>query len=359
MMKVLLLIDVRGRPFPEIWYNKLKELSINVKVLSFYNTNFIASEDYIKIQTKMPAHRLKMIYKIMQIKKIVKSIKPDIIHSIQITRQGFLASLINWHPYIVTAIGSDVFIEPQHSKIEKYIVQKCFNNADLITSMAEHMTDYIKSNFKVDGKKLITFPWGCDTRIFNIQNREVNETEQIIICPRQMDNKIYNQETLINAIPLVLKKIPTAKFVFIGGGYLLDYYKRLSANLGVENNTLFLGWQTPIEIANWLKKSMIFISVALSDGNNISLNEAMACGCFPICSDIPACRQWYNDDISGFLIPPRNPNILAEKIIAAIQNKDLRDRAITINSETIKQRGDWHLQMPKMIEIYKSLLKNK
>jgi len=354
-MKVLLLIDTRNWTFPKKWYRKYKELSIDVKLLSFYNADYLQLDDYIRIKTWIPSHRLKMIGKLSEIKNKIKSFKPDIIHAIQVTRQGFLASLIDYHPMIVTAIGSDIFIEPKKSIIEKWIVQRCFKKADLVTSMAEHMTDYIKKNFKIDEKKLITFPWGCDTKIFNLENRKVNENEPIIITTRSMTNVLYNQELIINAIPEVLKHIPEAKFIFIGDGYLRTKYEKLCEKLKVKNSVKFLGWQTQEQIAEWLKKSMIFISVARSDGNNISLNEAMACGCFPICTDIPANRQWYNEPDSGFFVNPDNSEELAEKIIIAIKDKKLRKKAEEINCQTVSERGDWHKQALKMLEIYKKL----
>ena len=356
MFKLLLFIDCRSFTFSYKWYSKFKELGLNVKLLSFYQNKDIQNNDLYYIKSFMPNHRLKMIWSLKEVKKIVYEFKPDIIHAIQVTRQGFLASLIDYHPYIVTAIGSDVFVEPKKSRIEKWIVQRCFKKADLATSMAEHMTYYIKANFEIDEKKLITFPWGGDTKIFNLENRNIDENEPLIICTRRMDNNLYNQELIINAIPEILKGVPNAKFIFIGDGYLRKKYERMCEDLKVKNSVRFLGWQTPERIADWLKKSMIFISVARSDGNNISLNEAMACGCFPVCSNIPACSQWYKDGESGYLVDTDDANMLADRIIKAIKNKELREKSIEINVKTVEEKGDWHKQAEKMLGIYEKLI---
>jgi len=257
---------------------------------------------------------------------------------------------------IVTAIGSDVFIEPQKSRIEKWIVQRSFDKADLVTSMAEHMTEFIKQKFRIANEKLITFPWGCDTSIFNLKNRKNEGKDIFILSTRSMHSDLYNQELIINAAPAVIKKYPEITFIFIGDGYLRKKYENMCKDLNIIQNVKFLGFQTPEVIAEWLKKSMIFISAARSDGNNISLNEAMACGCFPICSNIPACSQWYKDGESGYLVNPDNSDELAEKIIASIADKKLRERAVGINSKTIEERGDWHKQAEKMMEIYRKIV---
>ena len=355
-MKVLLLIDSRSIPFVDKWYFSIKKRGVDIKVLSFFKSKNIPENDIIYIGTKLPGHRFKMLFSLNKVKKKINEFSPQIIHAIQVTRQGFLASLIGRKPFVVTAIGSDVFIEPKKNKIEKWIVQNCFNRADLITSMAEHMTEFIKENFKVHEKKIITFPWGCDTSIFNIDNRRIDETKPVIICTRRMDNELYNQNVILNAAPEILKKKPDAQFVFIGGGHLQEKYMEKAKNAGIYSNVFFPGWQKTEEIAGRLKESMIFISPARSDGNNISLNEAMACGCFPICADIPANRQWYKENEGGFFFQSEDHNMLAEKIISAIDNKNLRDKAKSVNILTVSERGDWNKQSEKIIEIWRKMI---
>lgn len=354
-MKILYLIDTRSL-FSQKWCNTFCNTDNEIYLISFFQPKNINEKvKVISVESNFSGHRIKYLSNYFKIKKIVNEIKPDIIHAIQVTRQGFLATLINYHPFIITAIGSDVFIEPKKSSIEKWIVQHCFDKADLVTSMAEHMTDYIKQNFRINEKKIITFPWGCDTKIFNLENRNVNEDEIIILSTRSMHDKLYNQELILKSALNVLKKYSAAKFVFIGEGCFREKYERLAVEFGIRNNVIFLGWQSPEQIANWLKKSIIFVSVALSDGNNISLNEAMACGCFPICSDIPANRQWYKNGESGFLVNPDDANELSKRIIQAIEDKKFREDSIKINYKTIKECGDWNKQAIKMLEIYNDL----
>lgn len=364
-MKILYLVDSRSG-FSRKWCNTFSKTDNEIYLLSFFEFQELSeSVNKISLNSKITGHRLKYLLNYFKIKRIINQIKPDIIHAIQVTRQGFLAALINYHPFIVTAIGSDIFVEPKNSFVEKMIVQYSFNKADCITTMAEHMTNYIKENFNIDENKIISFPWGCDTNVFNLKNSIFNnnnnnnnadDNEIFIISTRNMKKKLYNQELIINSLQKIINKYPNVKFVFIGDGYLRPKYEEMVTNLNLENNCEFLGWQTPEQIAKWLKKSMIFVSSARSDGNNISLNEAMACGCFPICTDIPANRQWYNEGESGFFVHPDKPDELAKKIIIAIENKELRERAIDINAQTVSDRGDWHKQAKKMMRIYEKVV---
>lgn len=361
-MKILLIIETRNEIFPLKWYKGLTGLGNEVKILSLFDVDYLPEGTIIKIESKCPGHRLKMLLNIKRIREQVEEYNPDIVHAIEITRQGFLGSLIDFHPFISTAIGSDIFVFPDKSIIEKYIVEYCFKKADIITSMAEHMTEYIKEKFSFDKKKIFTFPWGCDTEVFyttNQINSNAAQQQPVVICTRRMDNPIYNQELLIYAIPDIIKKNKNCRFIFTGDGYLKKKYETLVSELDVTKYTEFLGWQKMENIAELLRSSMIFVSPAKSDGNNISLNEAMACGCFPIASDIPANRQWIIDGNNGYLVEAYKPEILAEKIIYAIENTELRRRASEINKMIIEERGDWNKQLLKINRIYSELVSKK
>jgi glycosyltransferase involved in cell wall biosynthesis len=50
------------------------------------------------------------------------------------------------------------------------------------------------------------------------------------------------------------------------------------------------------------RRCALFVSVPESDGTSVSLLEAMAAGCLPILSDLPANREWVEDGRNGLLV---------------------------------------------------------
>ncbi len=126
------------------------------------------------------------------------------------------------------------------------------------------------------------------------------------------------------------------------------------------NNVTFLGKLSQPEIAETLKKSHVFVSVSLSDGNNISLNEAMACGAFCIATNIPANQQWIKNDENGFLIEINDVNTLRDKIVISCQNyNQLVDKANSINKKIIEEKAIWSTNMKKVEEKYHALINKK
>ncbi|MFQ6061284.1 MAG: glycosyltransferase, partial [Thermoplasmata archaeon] len=90
-------------------------------------------------------------------------------------------------------------------------------------------------------------------------------------------------------------------------------------------------------------------------GTSASLLEAMACGLFPVVSDIPANRAWIEDGKNGFLVPLDNQEILARRIVEALQDGDLADAAMKRNIELIKRRALWRDNMKLIETVYRQL----
>jgi glycosyltransferase involved in cell wall biosynthesis len=81
----------------------------------------------------------------------------------------------------------------------------------------------------------------------------------------------------------------------------------------------------------------------------------MACGCFPIAGDIPSLREWINPGENGFLVDPGDPDALAEAILRALDDLDLRNKAQKQNARLIAERADYDRVMAQAAEFYQRL----
>jgi glycosyltransferase involved in cell wall biosynthesis len=78
----------------------------------------------------------------------------------------------------------------------------------------------------------------------------------------------------------------------------------------------------------------------------------MACGAFPIVTDIPANREWVNSGENGILFNSRDWNSLADAIVRALHDPGLRNRAAKMNWEIVQQRASWQNNMTMMEQQY-------
>ena len=301
----------------------------------------------------------KVLFKFREVKSLLKKIKPDIFHSHYATSYGITGAFCGFHPYIITTLGTDVLISPQQSYIYKLLLKYAFSKADWITAMSDHMKAAVV-NLGVDPSKITTIPFGIDPVVFNDSHRKTS-TEKFIITSTRNLEPIYNIPHLINSVAIAKKTIPNIhlNLIYVSAS-LLDEIKYLVKEKGLENFVTFYGKVSQHKIAEVLNQSHLFISVSLSDGNNISLNEAMACGAFCIATNIPANTQWIQDGENGFLIKINDVTGLTDKIVISYQNYAILQRnAIPMNKKIIQQRAIWNNNMKNVEEKYQSLLQHK
>jgi len=96
---------------------------------------------------------------------------------------------------------------------------------------------------------------------------------------------------------------------------LLEEVKGFIATNNQENKVVLKGKLPHKEFEKWFQKSTYFILGSHKEGDPISLIEAMACGCIPITTNIPAFRSMTNNGECGFLFEPGNSKQLFKILV--------------------------------------------
>ena len=69
------------------------------------------------------SHLVNFVAKEFQFRKLIRTLKPDIIHAHYIMRATLLGAASGFHPFVVTVWGSDILVAPKESKISRFIVK--------------------------------------------------------------------------------------------------------------------------------------------------------------------------------------------------------------------------------------------
>lgn len=300
----------------------------------------------------------RFLLKIPALRKLIRQINPDIVHAHYATSYGLAGALCGKRPLVVTALGSDVLISPFQSRLYKMLLRYVFRKADHITAMSDPMRE-IMLGLGAGAEKTSTVIFGIDPQIFNTKGRPNEEGPFTLISTRNFE-PVYNIDVLIKAIGLIHTRIPDLKMHLIGAGSMEQQLRALIAELGLSGVIDFHGRMTQPEIADLLRHSQLFISVSSSDGNNISLNEAMACGCFSVVSDIPANHQWVRDGVNGYFAKAIGEHEIAEAILKAFEDyASKKAESLAFNETMIREKGLWSENMKKVEYLYHKLLSHE
>lgn len=296
------------------------------------------------------------VFAIPELRRLGKWLRPQIVHAQYVTSYGFLAAAAGLHPLVMTAWGTDVLISPWRSRFYRYLAEFALARADVVTTVAEHMNRSVEK-LGVPSAHIRIVPFGVDVERFAYRARDfVGITRPWrIICTRNFE-PVYDVETLIEAAVLLKSDAIEFTLNLVGDGSQSARLRELVQQRGLTGPVRFTGRLDHDKLPAMLVEADIFVTPALSDGNNISLNEAMAAGCFPVATAIPANTQWLEAGVSGNLYPAGDAVSLARALKHAIANPVMMNKAVAVNRRVVEERANWKLSVEQMEALYNGLI---
>lgn len=302
---------------------------------------------------------------LFQVRKLLKKIHPDVLDGHFLKINGYLGVISGFHPLVLTCMGSDILVSARQSLVHRILSGYSLRKAEAIVCRSSIVKEeIIKLGAQADKIHIILI--GVDTNKFGPSQKNaelrrslgISETAPIVISTRAL-GPIYDVETLVKAIPSVLKEIPETKFIIAGHGNQRGYLENLADSLQVAGSVKFVSLLPHDELAKYLASSDVYVSTSLSDGTSNSLLEAMASGLAPVVTDIPANNPWIEDEENGALFPVKDDNILAAKIIYLLKHNELRKKFGEINREIARRRAEHQLEMKRLERLYNELVKKR
>ena len=281
-----------------------------------------------------------------KIRQLIHEINPDILNAHFLSSYGFLGAIIKPKhlPFVVSLHGSDILIFPQKSPIHRWISSYVLRQADLITSVAQHMSQKLPQylNTKIP---VLTLQYGIDTTLFNSSSRTKSELP-ICLSNRNLVST-SNLETILRAATILKEQESPIQIKIFGDGELEVSLRALSNEMNL-SNVQFIGRIDQAEMAKEYQLAPLYVSMSRSDGMSLSLLEAMACRSFPILSDIPANREWVEDGVNGYLVPADSVSVLASRLQLAWKQTEFRQKAVEHNYNLVREKGDYHKNMKRI-----------
>lgn len=228
---------------------------------------------------------------------------------------------------------------------------------DKIISVSEDAKNHLIEYFNVKPENItvirngIKLPeMGNNKPMSKIQNN--NNTPVIANIARMSPEK--DQKTLFLAMKIVIEKHPKVKLLIVGQGPLENELKNLAHELGIQNNVKFLG---EVEQINAILTNVDFVVLSsLTEGLPMAVLEALAFEKPVIATSVGDIPAVVKDGQNGFLIPPGNPELFANAIIALLKDKD---RMVTMGKkgrQFVQEHFDIRYTVQETKKIYFTLL---
>jgi len=301
-------------------------------------------------------------------KRIIRYLKPDIVHALRIPFEGMLASwLPEGIPLLISTWGNDLTLHAKGSALMGYFTRRTLKCADGLISDTLRDIHLARQWGLNPEASILEVPGngGVDLKeIKNIKNQHLpalnflKKNGPLIINPRGFRPGSVHQEVFFQSIPLVLKELPNAQFVctgMVGQKEALDWVNKL----GIEKNVVLLPYLNQTDLWNLFLHAKVYVSISSHDGTPNTLLEAMACGCLPVCGDIESIREWVTSGENGLLVNPQDPKAVAKAIVYACHDIALQEKSKRLNTEIIRTKAEVQIVRRKVASFYRAFIRKE
>jgi glycosyltransferase involved in cell wall biosynthesis len=240
------------------------------------------------------------------------------------------------------------------------LVQKLYlNKSPEIIAVSNWMKRLLEKNYGITGVNVIHN--GIDHEHFSpkkqknaIRGLDIDKPI-VLFSGRFIALKGIN--ILVKAMHRVINEIRDVHFAFAGPEANMKWV-RMFENEGIPSEYYtFLGYIPHTEMPDIYSASTIFVLPSLIESFPFSVLEAMSSGAAVIASNVGGVPEMIEDEVDGLLVPPGNPEILAEKILFLLNNESELKRISKKARERILGEFTSEIMSNKTEKIYERILK--
>ncbi len=253
----------------------------------------------------------------------------------------------SWHTDVgFNPIGNARFAALAMNLLFRYLYRDLWfiRGSDIVIATSNADAAKYRAHYGVPDSRIRKVYNGIDTRLFRPDpeagcalRRQLGLTNVPVLLALARLQKDKGVQNAIAVLPQILRDRPV-QLVVVGDGDYRAALKTQARALGVEKQVHFVGAQSLAECARFFNMCDIFVDPTLrTDGYDLTIAEAMACGKPVIVSDVGGNSTLIDagGEKDGILIPRGDNNALARQILRVLGNSPLAKKLGTQGREKV------------------------
>jgi glycosyltransferase involved in cell wall biosynthesis len=297
--------------------------------------------------------KLRYLLRIPRVRRLVRGLRPDLLHALHLTSYGFLSVFCDVRPTLVSVWGTDVLEAPRLSPLHYFITRYALRRADHITATGLRLAE-TAARYAPAGKPVTVVPYGVDLREFRSQPRQ--ERPEVVIGAVARLSKEKGLHYLLEAFAVVAGRHPQARLVLAGQGPERQRLERLAARLGLGERVRFLGEVPHEQVPGVLQQLDIFAMPSTYEGFGVAALEAEAMELPVVASRVHGIPDVVLDGETGLLVAPRDRQALAAALDRLASDGDLRRRLGQAGRAFVAEHYSWEENTAQMEALYQAAL---
>ena len=270
---------------------------------------------------------------------------------------AFLAREITGKPYVVTLHGSDVTIlgsDSSYMPVNTLSVEK----ADAVTAVSNFIAVEARENLGVN-QEIKVIPNFVDSKKFAptpYKEDKIRDGRDVVITHISNFRPVKRIQDLVYAMRIVTKEVPDARLVLVGNGPERHKIERLVDRLDLGKHVDFTGFRS--DISHLLGCTDVVVLCSETESTPLTLLEGMSCGLPVVATEVGGIPEIVENGVNGYLVPPKHPEAIAEKILELNADPKLRRRLGGAARERILDQYTIERIVGQYVDVYEEISQN-
>ena len=291
--------------------------------------------------------------------RILRIEKPELVHfftSKCVIYGSFVAKLMQIRKVVnsITGMGFLFTNDARNFRMLQRLIRKAYyfslKNTHIIFQNSDDLEE-LQREFHMDPSNVFLIPGsGVDVKRFRPNYKGGNHPVVLLASRMLKDKGVYE---FVEAARELVSRGVMARFILVGApdpGNPTSLSENELKNLEKTNVIEWWGWKDKMEFV--YTQADIVCLPSYREGLPKSLIEAAACGLPIVTTDTTGCKDVVINGVNGILVPPRNPQKLADALEELINSPDLRKKMGREGRSLVERKFENEIIISRTLDVY-------
>jgi len=221
--------------------------------------------------------------------------------------------------------------------------RQALRRANFVSSVSDYTTRQVISLNQVDRRRIYLLPNALEWKEANGQATPASQapttaTRLLTVCRLNRDERYKGVDTVIAALPSVIRSVPDVQYFVIGSGTDLERHKRLAERHSVSNRVHFLGSVDLDTLQAHYAACDVFVMPSAGEGFGIVFLEAMRYSKPVVAANSGAVSEVVEDQVTGLLVKYGNEGEVAQALTELCLDREKRTRLGSAGYQRLLER---------------------
>jgi len=232
--------------------------------------------------------------------------------------------------------------------------RKILKNASLLTSVSHTVAKELQNFHGFNVNDIAVVGNGVDINFFTPRESNINASYVLYSGRIEYSKGLVD---FVKSARYICRECPSTFFILAGNGPFEFQLRKLIKETGLSKNFFLIGEVDRETLRRYYQNASVLVLPSYYESFPNVILEAMACGIPVVTTNVCDMKKIVKKE-TGLIVPPRNPKALGKAVVKLLKDEGLRKKMGKASRERVKRFYSWNVVSDKILDYYRSVMKN-